>query len=106
VFLADARSLGIKPKQISPGDKIAVLSAASSDQVSSAWPEKRHGLFTYYFLKGLQGAADKDQNKQITIGELGSYTTEKVNKQAGFIDKKQNPKLQTTTPDLIIYSDK
>jgi uncharacterized caspase-like protein len=103
-FLADARSIGIKPKEVSPGDKITVLSASSSDQVSNGWPEKKHGLFTYYFLKGLQGAADKDQNKRITIGELGEYTTEKVTKQAGFIDKKQNPKLQTTNPDLVIYN--
>jgi uncharacterized caspase-like protein len=103
-FLADARSIGIKPKEVSPGDKIIVLSAASTDQVSSGWPEKKHGLFTYYMMKGLQGAADKNQDKRITIGELGEYTTEKVVKQSGFIDRRQTPKLQAGNPDLIIYS--
>jgi hypothetical protein len=33
--------------------KITVISASAGDQVSNAYQEKGHGLFTYYFLKGL-----------------------------------------------------
>ncbi len=53
-----------------------VFAAASADQVSNWYPEKRHGMFTYFFLKGLQGAADLNNNKVLTVGELQSYLTD------------------------------
>lgn len=34
--------------------KITVLSASAGDQISNSYQEKGHGLFTYYFLKGLK----------------------------------------------------
>ena len=34
--------------------KLTVLSASAGDQISSSYQEKGHGLFTYYFLKGLK----------------------------------------------------
>ena len=55
-----------------------VFSSAKGDQVASWYPEKKHGLFTYFFLKGLQGAADSDSNKAITIGEMEDYITDNV----------------------------
>ncbi len=36
---------------------LIVLSASGGDQISNTYEEKRHGLFTYFFLKGLK---DKD----------------------------------------------
>lgn len=36
-----------------PG-RIIVISASGGDQVSNSYQEKRHGLFTYYFLKGMK----------------------------------------------------
>ena len=32
-----------------------------------------HGLFTTYFLKGIQGAADYDEDRVVTGSELGTY---------------------------------
>lgn len=52
----------------------AVLFTSSEpEQVSNWYPEKKHGLFTYFFLKGLQGAADADQNGQLTVSEMETY---------------------------------
>ncbi len=46
----------VKVKKEYRGPAGAVLmTSASVDQVSVWYPEKRHSLFTYYFLKGLQG---------------------------------------------------
>lgn len=66
-------------------DKIAVkpanimlISSSSGEQVSSWYTEKRHGLFTYYFLKGLRGEADSDRNSTITAAEMRSYLNEHV----------------------------
>jgi uncharacterized caspase-like protein len=38
----------------------------------------RHGLFTYYFLRGLRGEADANRNGEVTIGEVTAYINRKV----------------------------
>ncbi len=40
--------------------------------------QHRHGLFTYYLLKGLRGEADTNRNGTITFGELAGYVRQKV----------------------------
>ncbi|MEW6673366.1 MAG: caspase family protein [Thermodesulfobacteriota bacterium] len=35
-------------------DKLTVLSAAAGDQISYTYQDKGHGLFTYFFLKGIK----------------------------------------------------
>jgi len=54
------------------------FTAGAADQVSTWYNEKRHGLFTYYFLKGLRGAANMDGDQKITSQEMGTYLTETV----------------------------
>lgn len=53
---------GARPLMIvSPNEDIpanlAVLSAAGADQISYAYQDKGHGLFTYFFLKGVKAQA-------------------------------------------------
>ncbi len=55
-----------------------VLTSSSGDQISSWHTEQKHSLYTYYFLKGLQGAADANGDKSLTVGELQAYLTEQV----------------------------
>jgi len=57
---------------------IMLIASSSGDQVSSWYAEKRHGLFTYFFLKGLQGEADRDRNGTITAAEMRGYLNEHV----------------------------
>jgi hypothetical protein len=91
LLIKDARGLGIKTKTSAIPDKLNVFSASSNDQVSSGWPDKKHGLFTYYMLKGIQGSADTNNDKQVSYEELSNYIKSNVEKQAGFLDRKQNP---------------
>ena len=63
-----------------PSDKIIAFAGSKGNQISSSYPEKEHGLFTYYLLKGLRGPADTDNDKTITLGELYSYVTTNVSK--------------------------
>ena len=91
LLIKDARGLGIKTKTSAIPDKLNVFSASSNDQVSSGWPDKKHGLFTYYMLKGIQGGADANNDKQVSYEELSNYIKSNVEKQAGFLDRKQNP---------------
>ncbi len=59
-------------------DNALVFTSGQADQVSTWYPAKRHSLFTYYFLKGLQGESDADNNKQITVAEMSAYLEDKV----------------------------
>ena len=41
-------------KTAEAGAGITVIAASSADQISNSYQEKGHGLFTYFFLKGLK----------------------------------------------------
>ncbi|MBC8231214.1 caspase family protein, partial [bacterium] len=55
-----------------------VMTAARGDEVSGWYPEKKHGLFTYFFLKGISGDADRDQNGELTLSELKQFLTDET----------------------------
>jgi len=76
---------------------IVVMTASKGTEVSSSYPEKKHGLFTYFFLKGLQGEADITGDKTINIEKLYNYIAPNVKKIARQNDREQTP---TITPDL------
>ncbi len=40
--------------------------------------EHRHGLFTYYLLRGLRGDADTNRDGEVTLGEIAGYVRQKV----------------------------
>jgi hypothetical protein len=42
-------------------------------QEAHAYDEGKHGLFTYYLLRGLQGVADVDRDGTVVAGELCTY---------------------------------
>lgn len=60
--------------------KLISFTSSSGGEMSSAYPEKRHGLFTYFLLRGLRGEADTDQSGTIRAGELYDYVKANVNK--------------------------
>jgi hypothetical protein len=93
-----------------------VLTASKADQISSWYPEKQHGLFTYYFLKGFQKTtsedgtttivADQNGDKSVTGAEMGEYISKKVSRQARRLhSRKQNPQIlgQDTDRVLVTY---
>ncbi len=101
MLLADARPVFIEVEEDVAGG-ITVFSAASARQISSAWPEKKHGLFSYFLMKGLQGEADTNKDKQITIGELGKYLDANISEMAGMLDREQTPELQSMNPEQVL----
>lgn len=50
-----------------------IFTSSQAGQVSTWYPEKKHGLFTYFFLKALQGSADSNMDNRITVGEMADY---------------------------------
>lgn len=58
--------------------KITVLSASSSDQISSTYDEKGHGLFTYFMLKGIKNEDVIKPDGSLMLGVLFSYVRPQV----------------------------
>jgi hypothetical protein len=67
--------------QLGANDNATVIFTASSGyETSQETPDlgKGHGVFTYFLLEGLKGAADKNQNGIVTIREVEEYVRRKV----------------------------
>lgn len=103
MLLADARPVLLKVKSKIPPN-VSVFSAASGMEFSSSWPQKKHGLFTYFLMKGLKKEADTNQDKKITYGELGNYINLNVSETAGMLDREQTPQLKTLDRDKILIT--
>ncbi|MBI4681872.1 MAG: PD40 domain-containing protein [Nitrospirae bacterium] len=79
---------------VSAGGKISVLAASTGTQISSDYEKMKHGLFTYYLLKGMKGGADADNNKTVALGELFDYLKENVSRTASIeLNRDQTPVL-------------
>jgi len=78
-LVSSASPFGIKVENptVAKGNTVC-LTSSEGDQISSWYDEKRHGLFTYFFLKGLGGAADKNKDKKITYDELYTYLSDNI----------------------------
>jgi uncharacterized caspase-like protein len=55
-----------------------LFTSASGDQISSWYPDGRHSLFTYYFLRAMRGEADGNRDRQVSVGEIQAYIDENV----------------------------
>ena len=98
-LVASLRPIIIKTKEQSIPDGFTILSASQLDQTSQALSEAKHGLFSYFLMKGLEGDADINSDNKITAGELHSFVQEKVERQSGF---KQTPDLQGDAERVIV----
>jgi hypothetical protein len=101
-LIADARPALVEAKAISTPPNVSVLAAADGDQVSSGYSSKRHGLFTYFLLRGLSGEADDDRDSRLTLHEMHRYLVPRVQRQARKLEREQTPTLQGAG-DVVLY---
>lgn len=82
MLIRSASPVFLKAKGPIVSPKITVLTAASGSQLAS-WDENtKHGLFTEYFLRGVYGQADKDENGSITLKEIERFLKRHMTKAA------------------------
>jgi len=62
---------------IATKENAVVLTSSEGDQISSWFDEKRHGLYTYFFLKAIGGAADMNKDSQITFREVQDFVSDR-----------------------------
>ena len=93
-LLASARPIAVTAKQTSSfPSNFTVISASAPDQISSSSPELKHGIFSYYLMRGMEGEADANKDKQITVAEMQAYLSENVSRRAMGMNRTQQPQV-------------
>lgn len=72
-MIAEGRGVTIQAKEGEVKGKALAFTAAQGNETAYAYPEKSHGLFTYFLLKKLQ-----ESNGDLTAGELADYISDQV----------------------------
>lgn len=92
-LMANARPVTLKSEKKLFPENFTVITASQADQISSSSPDLKHGIFSYYLMKGMEGGADTNKDGKITLGEMRAYLVENVGRQAGMMSRKQEPQL-------------
>jgi hypothetical protein len=77
-LLLASRPLSIKVEDTDVPDNYLVFTAGESNQTAGVLDEVKHGRFSYFVFKGLEGEADANQDGKISAGELHKYVRESV----------------------------
>ena len=72
-LLLAARPLSIKVKEDELPSNFIVFAAGESDQTAGVIESVRHGRFSYFLFKGLEGEADIDADDKISTEELHQF---------------------------------
>ena len=93
VLVANAKPLSLKSDTNAYPPNFTVITASANDQISSSSPELKHGIFSFYLMKGMEGEADANKDGKITVGEMQDYLSDKVSRQAMTLNRKQTTQL-------------
>ena len=101
-LIASARPISIKSNaQLFPAE-FTVITASQSDQIASSSADFKHGIFSYYLMKGMEGDADENKDNKITVGEMQSYLQDMVGRKAMSVNRKQIPQLTGDTNRVLV----
>ena len=98
-MLVSSRPIMIKAKEKSIPDNFTVFSAAAGDQTSKPLEEAKHGMFSYFLMKGMEGNADTNDDNKITARELHVYVEQNVVQQSS---GSQTPELQGDKDRVLV----
>lgn len=97
MLVQNASPIGIKIKNAALTiENSLIITASSGEQISSWYPEKRHGLFTYFLLKGIKEAANINGDRMLTVEELINYLSDQ-NEGIPYYARRIHNRIQTPT---------
>ena len=104
-MIESSRGIAMKPKKDQVSGNIIVISACQGDQSAFPFPDKSHGLFTYFLLKALNDSAG-----QISIGHLFQTLQDNITKTSLILNgREQRPSISipqeftTKLNELYLY---
>ncbi len=98
-MLIAGRPIVIKAKEQAIPDGFTLFSAASNEQISRPLEEAKHGMFSYFLMKGMEGDADANKDNKITARELHAYVEQNVVQQSS---GSQTPELQGDKDRVLV----
>ena len=87
--------------RITGGKGTIIMTASGANEVSAEDEKLQHGVFTFYLLEGLAGAADADKDGLITVDEIYQYVSVQVPRATG---QEQHPVKKGTVEGRLILS--
>lgn len=87
--------------RIAGGKGRVIMTASGANEVSAEDEKLRHGVFTFYLLEGLKGAADADKDGVVTVDEAYRYVSTHVSRSTG---QEQHPVKKGTVEGRLILS--
>ena len=69
----------------------AIVTASRPAELSIELQELGHGIFTYYLVQGLKGAADLNRDGIVTLQELYEYVEQQVTQKSRAVGGNQHP---------------
>jgi hypothetical protein len=103
-IIANARPLSLKAKAEAVPPNFSVFSASAADEISQSSSELKHGLFSYYLMRGLEGEADSNHDGELSMTEMFDYLKQSVEINSQLIGRKQSPTLAGESSRLLIRS--
>ena len=98
-MLVASRPIAIRPKEQAVPEGFTIMTAAAGDQTAKPLEEAKHGMFSYFLMKGMEGDADANQDNQITAKELHAYVQQNVIQQSS---GSQTPELQGDADRVLV----
>jgi len=98
-MLIASRPIAIRALEQSIPSNFTVFSAAAGDQTSKPLEEAKHGMFSYFLMKGMEGDADTNNDNKITARELHAYVEQNVVQQSS---GSQTPELQGDKDRVLV----
>jgi serine/threonine protein kinase len=68
-----------------------IISACDEGEESLELDDLQHGLFTFHFIRGIEGDGDRDRDGKVGVFELFEYVSDKVREEAKSRKAIQNP---------------
>ena len=97
--LISSRPIAIVAKNKPIPNNFNVFSASAGDQTAKPLEEAKHGMFSYFLMKGMEGYADTNKDKLITMAELHGYVLKNVTQQSS---GSQTPEFQGNGDKLLV----
>jgi uncharacterized caspase-like protein len=98
-MLIASRPIAIRAKEKAIPNGFTLITAAAGDETAKPLEEAKHGMFSYFLMKGMEGEADSNQDNQITTGELHTYVQQNVIQQSS---GSQTPEIQGDIDRVLV----
>ena len=98
-MLIASRPIALRAKEQAVPEGFTVMTATAGNQTAKPLEEAKHGMFSYFLMKGMEGDSDANQDNQITASELHAYVQQNVIQQSS---GSQTPELQGDADRVLV----